>query len=51
MPETCGNWLGTANSSVHYAHKTPEIYQALPRTVDFKAHVKLEIHWVRQYLA
>ena len=37
MPETYENWLGLINSCANYAHKTREIYQVLPYSVDFKA--------------
>ena len=33
--ETCENWLSLENSYIYYAHKTHEIYQALPYSVDF----------------
>ena len=50
MPKTCENWLGLVNSCIYYAHQTPEIYQVLPYSVDFKAPQSFEISWIRQYL-
>ena len=37
MAETCENWLGLVSSCVYYALQTPEIYQILPYSEDFKA--------------
>ena len=37
MPETSENWFGPVNSCIYYACQTPEIYQVLPYSVDFKA--------------
>ena len=41
MPDTCENWLGLANSCIHYARHTFKIYYAPPDSVDFKALGKL----------
>ena len=39
--KTCEIWLGLINSCIYYTHQTTEIYQALPYSVDLKAHAKL----------
>ena len=37
VPENCEKWLGLVNSCIYYPHKSCEIYQVLPYSVDFKA--------------
>ena len=41
MPEICENWLGLANSCIHYAHQTCQIYRVQPYWMDFKASKEL----------
>ena len=41
MPDTSENFLGLVSSCFYYAHKTRDIYQILPYSVDFKAPRKV----------
>ena len=48
MVETRENWPGLIYSCFYYSHRTRDIYQVLPYSVDFKVPRGFEIHRVRR---